>query len=246
MSSISDIDDDLWPFQEAVTALLMGNPTTRVVPFTAYRKLLIESVQDEALAAWKVRVPGKVGIACLVMMPSLRIVSPEVPGPQYEIVVTIRALCDPRANNTGLTAEGVGMANLRWLDGHLFTGITELHGDSKGEALKPCYDYPGLLAYDSVVSGPLPQDYLGRCGAPTIAADGAGMVTLSGVAAGTAVYYTVDGTEPMPPANAGEATSARVYQGAFLAGDGATIKALAWNQVNLPSHTAQAVVRTGS
>ena len=54
MSSINDINDDLWPFQQAVTALLMGNPATRVVPFTAYRKLLIESVENEALAAWKV------------------------------------------------------------------------------------------------------------------------------------------------------------------------------------------------
>ena len=242
MSSVNDINDDLWPFQEAVTAQLMGNPATRVVPFTAFRKLEIESAQDEALAAWKVRVPGRVGLASLVMMPSLRIVTPEVPGPQYEVVQVIRTFNDPRVNNTGLHAEGVAMANLRWLDGHLFEGITELHGDSKGEALKANYDYPGLLVYDSTVSGPLPQDYLGRCGAPTIAADAAGRVTLSGVEAGMEVYYTVDGKEPMPPANAGEATSARLYQGTFQALNGAVIKALAWNRVNLPSHTSQAVV----
>lgn len=242
MNSINDVNDDLWPFQEAVTAQLLGNPATRVVPFTAYRKLLIESVQDEALAAWKVRVAGKVGIAALVMMPSLRIVSPEVPGPQYEIVQTIRTLNDPRANNTGLTAEGVGMANLRWLDGHMFEGITEMHGDSKGEALKPCYDYPGLLAYDSTLSGPLPQDYLGRCGAPTIDADAAGVVTLSGAAAGAAVYFTTDGSEPMPPANTGEASSATLYTVPFQAFNGGTVKALAWDGVKLPSHTAQAVI----
>jgi hypothetical protein len=243
MNAINDVNDDLWPFQEAVTSLLLGNPATKVVPFTAYRKLLIESTQDEALAAWKVRVPGKVGIACLIMMPSLRIVEPEVPGPQYEIVQVIRTFNDPRVNKTGLTAEGVAMCNLRWLDGHLFEGITELHGDSKGEALKPNYDYPGLLAYDSTVSGPLPQDYLGRCGAPTIAADGAGVVTLSGAEEGAAIYYTVDGREPMPPANANEATTAALYQGPFPAANGAVVKAMAWDQVKLPSHTIQAVVR---
>ena len=241
MNLINDINDDLWPFQEAVTALLLGNPATKVVPFTAYRKLLIESAQDEALAAWKVRVAGKVGIACLVMMPSLRIVSPEVPGPQYEVVLTIRAFCDPRVNNTGLSAESVAMCNLRWVDGHLFEGITELHGDSKGEALKPNYDYPGLLVYDSTLSGPLPQDYLGRCAAPVIA-EADGLATLSGVEAGTTIYYTTDGTEPMPPANEGEETSVEVYAGAFPVVPGQVVKAIAWDQEKLPSHTSQAVV----
>ena len=240
--NLNDVNDDLWPFQEAVTAQLRGNPATKVVPFTAYRKLLIESAQDEALAAWKVRVAGQIGIADLVMMPSLRIVTPEVPGPQYEVVIVIRTFNDPRVNNTGLHAEGVAMANLRWLDGHLFEGITDLHGDSKAEALKPNYDYPGLLVYDSTLSGPLPQDYLGRCGAPTITEDG-GVVTLSGAEAGAAVYYTVDGSEPMPPANAGEPTTAQLYAAPFAVENGATVKAIAWDSVKLPSHTSQAVIR---
>ena len=242
MSQINDIEDDLWPFQEAITGQLMGNPATRMVPYSAYRKLLIESAQDEAQAAWKVRVPGKVGIACLVMMPALRIVTPEVPGPQYEVVITIRSFNDPRVNNTGLHAEGVAMANLRWLDGHLFEGVTELHGDAKGEALKPNYDYPGLLVYDSTLVGPLPQDYLGRCGAPVISADNNGNVTLSGFEAEATAYYTVDGSEPMPPANDGEATAAKVYAGPFPAAVGTKVKALAWDRVKLPSHTAQGVI----
>ncbi len=242
MTPINDVNDDLWPFQQAVTAQLLGNPATNMVPFSAYRKLLISSMEDEAQAAWKVRVPGKVGIACLVMMPSLRVITPEVPGPQYEIVIVVRALNDPRVNNTGLTDEGVAMCNLRWLDGHLFEGITELHGDTKGEALKPNYDYPGLLVYDSTFSGPLPQDYLGRTVYPAIADNGSGLITLTCSDLTASIYFTVDGTEPMPPANEGEATTAALYAGPFQAAAGATVKALAWNQVNLPSATIQAVI----
>jgi hypothetical protein len=240
--TLNDINDDLWPLQEAVTALLMGNPATRVVPFTAYRQLLIESLADEALAAWKVRVPGQAGVACLVMRPSLRIVYPEVPGPQFEIGIIIRTLEDRRVNNTGLTDEGVAMANLRWLDGQLLEGITELHGEDKGDALKPNYDYPGLLVTDATLRGPLPQDFLGRCTAPAITADGTGSVILSGAEPGVAVYYTVDGKEPMPPANAGEATTAMLYQGPFQADSGAVVKALAWDGTRLPSFTAQKLV----
>jgi hypothetical protein len=242
MNPINDVNDDLWPFQQAVTALCLGNPATKVVPFSAYRKMLIQSMQDEALAAWKVRVPGKVGIASLVLQPSLRIVTPEVPGPQYEIVQVIRTFCDPRVNNTGLHSEAVAMATLRWLDGHLFEGITELHGETKADAIKPNYDYAGLFVHDSTLTGPLPQDYLGRCGAPTISADGTGLVTLSGAEAGAAVYYTVDGSEPMPPANPGEPTTAQLYAAPFQAANGATVKAIAWDQVKLPSHTSQAVI----
>src|ERR1035441_949661 len=180
MTPINDVNDDLWPYQQAVAAFLMGNPSTNVVPFSIYRKLLIESLQDEALAAWKVRVPGKAGIAALVMQPSLRIVTPEVPGPQYDVVIEVRIFCDPRVNNTGLMALGAGMASLRWIDGHIFEGITEVHGDDKQDALRPNYDYPGLEVYDVQVKGPLPQDYLGQTQAPAITADGAGKDRKSG------------------------------------------------------------------
>jgi hypothetical protein len=242
VTPINDVNDDLWPLQQAVAAFVMGNPSTNVVPFSIYRKLLIQSVQDEAQAAWKVRVPGKIGIAALVMQPSLRIVDVEVPGPQYEVVVVIRIFADPRVNNTGLQALGVGMATLRWLDGHIFEGMTEVHGDTKQDALRPNYDYAGLEVYDLQIKGPLPQDYLGQTQAPSITADNAGNVMLACGDAGATIYFTMDGSEPMPPANAGEATTAQVYSGPFAVASGTVVRVIAWNKVNLPSGTAMATI----
>ena len=234
----------LQQLQEDCQALLLGNPDTNVVPFSIYRKQLIQSVQDEALAAWKVRVPGKVGLACLVMMPSLRVVTPEVPGPQYEVSILIRTFHDPRVNNTDLSAEDVGMLNLRWLDGQIIEGITQLHGDTRGEALKPNYDYPGLLTYDSTLTGPLPQDIAGRTAAPEIADDNEGNVTLTCADSGAQIYFTIDGSAPMPPANDSEqgASTVRLYAAPFGVPSGLVVKCLAWNRALLPSHIASGTV----
>src|SRR5579872_2682004 len=101
--------------QEDSVNYLLGNPTTAAVPYTSFRQQVIEAVAAEAQAAWKVRVDGKVGVACLVLMPKARPQSPNVPGPQLMLDLTIRTFEDPKVNNTTFSAEDVAIENLRWL-----------------------------------------------------------------------------------------------------------------------------------
>lgn len=236
MDPINQINDSLTPLQEDVTAMLLGNPATSVVAFTSFRKMVIQSLADEAAAAWKIRVPGKVGIACLVMMPGLRPTFPGVSGPQYNLKIVVRTFCDPRVNNTGLSPEGVALSNLRWLDGLTIEGATQLIADPNGDALAPNYDYPGLLVYDSTLSGPLPQDSLQRTAAPSIADDNVGNVTLSCADPAGVIYCTADGS-PVQPGLAGQ-----VYAGPFKVASGTVVRWLAWNPALLPSHVAQGQV----
>lgn len=236
--------NQLQQLQEDVTTLLLGNPDTAVVPYTSFRKHVIELTADAAASAWKVRVEGKIGVTCLVLMPSLRVVTPEVPGPQYNVSIVVRTLHDPKVCNNGLDAESVAMANLRWLDGQIIEGVTQLHGDTQGDALKANYNYPGFLVYDSTLVGPLPQDIAGRTAVPDLADDNQGNVTLSCADPAAVIYYTLDGSAPMPPANASELAGSTVltYVQPFAVPSGTVVKCLAWNRALLPSHLASGTV----
>ena len=57
---------------QGITARFDFNDTVNFMQLSSTAALVIaKAAQDEALAAWKVRVPGRVGLASLVMMPSL-------------------------------------------------------------------------------------------------------------------------------------------------------------------------------
>lgn len=227
----------LQQLQEDVTTLCLGNPDTAVVPFTSFRKEVIESADAEAKAAWNVRAPDKIGIACLVLMPSLRSIDPNVPGPQYEVEIIIRTFSDPRVNNTGLSAEDVAMANLRWLDGQIIEGLVSLRADEKKDSARPVYDFPGLLVYDSTLISPLPQDKPARSITPTIADDDAGTVTLTAYDPKDAIYFTTDGTMPLI------GNAAQLYAAPFKVNSNTIIRWLAWQANQLASYIGQATVK---
>ena len=93
--------------------------------------------------------------------------------------LTIRTFEDPKINNTNLSAEDVALANLRWFgDGLVIAGLLAIYPSTSGPALKPNYDYPGFLVYDTVLRGQLPQDFPGRTPQPIITNDNSGNVTL--------------------------------------------------------------------
>lgn len=216
--------------QEDITNMLLACPKTQIVPYSNFRSQTIQTAADEASAAWKVRVPGKVGLACMVMMPAARIVDPDVPGPQFEVTLTIRTFEDPKVNNTGLTAEGVAIENMRWLDGWMIEDLVqEIHGDKNDEAIQPNYNYPGMLVYDSKLAAPLPQSHDGRSFPPTIADDGVGTVTLAVADPSCLIYFTTDGSCPSP------GNPAQQYAAPFLVTDRTIVRFLAWNMQNLPS-----------
>ena len=236
-------DESLYRLQDDACAFLQGNPRTAFVPFSTFRELVIQSAMDEALAAWKIRVEGKVGIACLIMMPSARLQDPNVPGPQFAVEIIVRTFEDPTVNNTHCHAEGVAIENYRWMAGLLIEDLTELYGDHNDEAVRPNHNYPGLHVYDSVFKGYLPQDYVGRTISPTIDIGVGDQVTLACSDPAAGIYYTIDGRMPMPPYESIQAGNPLgLYAGPFPGAVGMLVRAIAWNQTMLPSHVAKACI----
>jgi hypothetical protein len=232
----------LQQLQQDAVIYLLGNPTTATVGYDSFRQQAIDSLVKQALAGWTVRVPGQIGVNCLVLMPSFFAEDPNVPGVQGSVELIIRTFEDPKINNTGLSAEDVALANLRWFgDGLIIAGLATIYPDNKGPALKPNYSYPGFLVYDTVLRGKLPQDYPGRTAQPTIADDNAGNVTLACTDNAAAIYYTLDASMPQP-GDTSAGASTKVYSAPFNVSTGTIIRCLAWNTAILPSDVDQATI----
>lgn len=232
----------LQQLQEDAVTYLLGNPATSMIGYESFRQQSIDSAMRQAIAGWTVRVPGKVGVYCLVLMPSFFAEDPNVPGVQGLMELTIRTFEDPKINNTGLSAEDVALANLAWFgDGLVIAGLLAVYPSTKGPALKPNYDFPGFLVYDTVLQGKLPQDFPGRTVQPTIADDDAGNVTLACADGAATIYYTLDRTMPQPGDTSGSA-STKVYSGSFNVPSGTVIRCLGWNPAILPSDVDQATI----
>ena len=232
----------LQQLQEDTVNYLLGNPDTAAVGYESFRQQAVDGAVKQALAGWSVRVPGRTGVYCLVLMPSFFAEDPNVPGVQGAVELTIRTFEDPKVNNTNLTAEDVALANLRWFGGGLvIAGLLAIYPRTEGPALKPNYDYPGFLVYDTVLRGQLAQDYPGRTPQPAISSDNAGNVTLACSDGAATIYYTFDGSMPQP-GDASGAGATKVYSTTFPASNGAVVRCLAWNPVILPSDVGQATV----
>lgn len=233
----------LQQIQEDVTAQLMGNPATLVVPFTSYRKEIIASVATESQAAWAQRDgvdPATIGVACLILMPKGKVVDPNVPGPQLEMELIVRTFEDPKINTTGLSSEDVALANLSWLDGLVINVAVQLYGGE--DALRPNYQYPGFLTYDTILRAPMPQAYIGRTMAPSFANDPTtGLVTLSCGDPAAAIFYAV-GTASIQPG-----LQSQLYSAPFAVPVGTTVRAIAYNPLYMPSNIVTAIMTvTGS
>lgn len=232
----------LQQLQEDAVAYLLGNPATAAVGYQSFRRQTIDSVANEALAGWSVRVPGKIGVCCLVLMPSFFAEDPNVPGVQGSVELIVRTFEDPKVNNIGLSAEDVALANLGWFgDGLVIAGLLAIYPGVKGPALKANYDYPGFLVYDTVLQGKLPQNFPGRTSLPTIADDNAGNVTLASSDDAAGIYYTLDGAMPQPGDLTGSG-STKLYSAPFNVPAGTVIRCLAFNPAVLPSDVDQATI----
>lgn len=232
----------LQQLQEDAVNYLLGNPATAVVGYESFRQQAIDGAVKQALAGWSIRVAGKTGVYCLVLMPSFFVEDPNVPGVQGAVELTIRTFEDPKINNTNLSAEDVALANLRWFgDGLLIAGLLAIYPGTKGPALKANYDYPGFLVYDTVLRGNLPQDYPGRTAQPAISNDSGGNVTLSCSDGAADVYYTLDGSMPQP-GDTSAAGSTKLYAAPFSVTSGTVVRCLAWNTTILPSDVNLAAI----
>ncbi len=225
----------LQQLQEDAVNYLLGNPATAMVGYESFRGQAIDGALKQALAGWSIRLPGKTGVHCLVLMPSFFVEDPNVPGVQGSVELNIRTFEDPKVNNTGLSAEDVALSNLHWFgDGLVIAGLLAIYPSTKGPALKPNYDYKGFLVYDTVLRGQLPQDFPGRTAMPNISNDSDGNVTFTDSDDAAAIYYTLDGSMPQPGDSSGTG-STMVYTAPFNVARGTTVRCLAWNAAILPS-----------
>ncbi len=206
--------DTLRQLQEDIAAKLAAETEFQYVPVSVFRPrdsaeaLLIQSAIDKALAGL-ITQNGKAGLAVVVYMPEAETLQPNAPGPQLELVATLRVVENPLvnmgANGTQTTAEQCALNILSSLH-HWQRGQATLMADKK--AIRPV-DTPGKIALDVVVRQPSGLPMRARVPAPKFDESGPD-VSLSCTMEGAAMWYTMDGTPPAP----GNA-SATLYVGAF-------------------------------
>lgn len=172
-------------------------------PRDAEDATLIQSNIDNALAGWVTVETGetyKGGLAVIVMMSEGEVPAPNVPGPQLELVQTVRVVENPLVNmgadGTQITAEQ-GALNVLYTLHHWNPGYGVLTADSRN-ALKEV-NLEGKVAYDVRFrrdAGTTPRTFVQR---PQITIGGS-LASITCGTSGAAIYYTLDGSAPSPSA----------------------------------------------
>jgi hypothetical protein len=172
---------------------------------------------------------GKLGACAIVLKPRLVPVTPDAPGPEYFIEITVQVLTQPLMNDgdggTGKQTEAI--ATRTRILGHNFAGFTFF--EQQGE------DVPKGKDSYSVTFRRRAQDNEQRCGKPLIDPDSgaaATLVTLTSATAGATIYYTTDGSLPTEE-------DGTLYAGPFAAPAG-RVRAIAYKDGLIASDVAEA------
>lgn len=229
---------ELLRLQTDVTDKLNSEELFRYVAVSSFRKLVIDSEINASLATLTTK-NGKVGTGLLVLMPTITVASPNVPGPMGEVGLTVRVFENTNVSNDATTgslvsAETAGLNVMRVLHEWGIFGLTTPYSDKR--ALVPNYDYEGLVVYDINFTSELPM-------APLVSVDLPGLVspaqtvTLTDTTGGATVYYTTDGTFP-GSGNAG----ATLYAGPFVVAIGTVVRWAAYKTGMRGSDVGQATI----
>jgi hypothetical protein len=226
--------DQLSLQQQDLCNLLLSDPALAAVPVSTFKAMLISAVAAEATDIWTDRSGlGKKGCAIQVRMPALRVMAPNVPGPQYQVEYTVRVFEDPVENNTGLTAESIALEIFQWLDGAMLSGNATIIADNRGPALRPVYDYHDRFCYDVVFVAQSPQDSRDRTVTPTLADDGHGTLALNCADPNARIYYSINAALPVIGV-------AAPYAAPFTVRTGDVVRFFAFTPGLLPSFITEA------
>jgi len=163
------------------------------VPVLAQNKGVIESDIAEALATMTAKA-GKSGAAVIVMMPERSTPKPNIPGPDYELTITIRAMELPLFNR-GETGTNKTCTALSLRIEHLLHQL-ELDGLTlKVSRAGGVQEESGGMAVDVQIAFAYGLPAAKRVQAPRIAI-AEGQATLSCGTSGATIRYTLDGTYP--------------------------------------------------
>ncbi len=141
---------------------------------------------------------GKGGIALMVMMPDGEVPNQDSPGPQVDLILTVRIIEQPTFNEgvsgTHISAEQCALSVLKLL--HLWSlGYGVLQAEKK--AIKEGAAPEGSIGYDVVLRMHVPMQPRDLVLRPRLTlADST--LTMACATAGAAIWYTQDGTLPTP------------------------------------------------
>ena len=216
--------------QDDITARLKADAlfSSAFIPVLERRKGM--TISDIQTALGTMNAAGQVvGLVATVLMPRLIPQQPNAPGPQYYVQYGVQVIDYPAVRSavggTGVTAETlcqrIRMVMQNWGTGRgqtlVFDGQNEapLNDEKK-------VSYIILLRRQGMDPNP------GSCATvsitPSNGPHGASAITLACATAGALVYYTLDGTYPLPVANGGTAI---LYTGPISLAAACTLRAAA-------------------
>ena len=190
--------DFLTPLQDDIYAHLSAAEFFADVHVLAQHKGVTESKIDEALSTLKPKA-GKAGAAVVVLMPTLRVITPDLPGPVGPVSITVRVfvrtlVASAAGSGVGKTAEEIGLQVQAAL--HLWgNGACRLSADT--EALVPYDQAPaGVTAYDvRLTTNETGRELAHKLAEPTIEVT-AGVATITASEPAALLWYSLDGSYP--------------------------------------------------
>lgn len=177
---------------------LQADPYFADVALLLEEKGVTEADIAQALAGLNPSFSGKIGACVVVLMPELEPETPNLPGPCYDIALTVQVIEQPLVNRgaggSGLTASQLAL-RVRQLFHHFFTGDGSVYNFTRQAPLPADPGNTSLGVRFGRSSGD-PQ--APEVSSPAIATSGEGPVeiTLTTPTAGAAIYYTLDGSYP--------------------------------------------------
>jgi hypothetical protein len=227
---------DFVQLQDDIGGALLEAESLADVNVLVYRRLRLQSeISRDVL--WQSQRNGKCGAGVLVEMPEFRVQSPNLPGPEAELTLTVLVQEEPNINMTAgtgtlLSAEEICQRVLDVLHHWMVNGFGQIVADSpailpvEGEEVPP-----GIIAYRIAFKCFVPREQTRRVDQPTITED-ALEITIANAAgnASASIYYTLDGTFP-----GASNPTATLYSAPFTVVSGAVIRFAAYQSGWLPS-----------
>lgn len=218
------IEDHIQNLQDDVWAVLSADPGFEFVPVFRSRtplakdengqpipgtSTMIDDDIDAALSGIQLK-GGKCGIAVIVMLPDVKPVSEDSIGPSLEMMLIVRIvenrLFNEGATGTGITASRLALHTVQVLNRRSVRGSTILRPDPQ----KMIDEIPlpdDQKVHEVKMLCTQAADRISKVRPPQVAKN-AGEITLSTATAGAAIYYTLDGSWPLP-------STATLYDGPF-------------------------------
>lgn len=233
---------DIVGFQSDIAAALMNRDELQNCNVVQYRQYLAKSEVDLHTALFSPRqaTGGRSGTAVLVEMPTLRVTSKTLPGPEFHLAFPIVVLSVPTVAQNATIGSLVSAEDALQIVGDTLHGLRPKHQlgyqiYSSEDFASPARDVgngafeipAGIVAYRVTHELRIGRSQTQRCDCPTLQNMG-GQVTLSnGVNTPTAaIYYTLDGNYPCQFPTPGVAST--LYQGPFPVNSGDVVRWVAY------------------